>query len=171
MAGMYAPPAVQNPSPPRSARSALPICGPGCRIFGRSPPDQETLRPARQERAAGVDQIETGQPVFVRDFLRAQMFFHRDRIVSAPFHRRIVGHDHAGAARYAADARHDAGAGSVVLVNSVSGQRRQLEEFRAGIDEPLDAFVHRHLALLPMALHVLRAAPLARFGDPHDAAL
>ena len=43
---------------------------------------------------------------------------------------------------------------------SQRGERRELEERRAGIEQPVDPLAHRQLALLAMALQVLRAAAL-----------
>ena len=63
----------------------------------------------RQIGAARIDQIQARQPVLRRDLLRAQMFLHRQRIIRAALHRGVVDHDHALAARHAADAGDDAG--------------------------------------------------------------
>ena len=48
----------------------------------------------RQIGAAGIDQIDAGQTVLRRDFLRAQVLLHRHRIIGAALDRRIVGDDH-----------------------------------------------------------------------------
>ena len=53
----------------------------------------------RQKRAAGIDQIEAGQPVLARDLLRPQMLFDRHREIGAALDRRVVGDDDAFAAR------------------------------------------------------------------------
>ena len=47
----------------------------------------------RQERAAGIDQVDAGQVVLQRDFLRAQVFLHRHREIGAAFHGGVVGDD------------------------------------------------------------------------------
>ncbi len=65
----------------------------------------------RQERAAGIDQVDARQAVLERDFLRAQMLLHRDRKVRAALDRRVVGDDDDFDAVDAADAGDDAGAG------------------------------------------------------------
>ena len=62
-------------------------------------PVREHLVLARQERAAGVDEVDARQPVLQRDLLRAQMLLDRDRVVGAAFDRRVVGDDHALASR------------------------------------------------------------------------
>ena len=64
----------------------------------------EDLVLARQERAARVDQVDAGQPVLPGDLLGAQMLLDRNRVVGAAFHGRVVGHDHAFAPGYPADA-------------------------------------------------------------------
>ena len=120
----------------------------------------------RQKRAARIDEIQARQPVLERDLLRAEVLLHGHRIVRAALHRGVVRDDDDVAARHAADACDDAGTWGVIFVHAVTGERRQLEERRARIDEARDALAHRQLALLSMALHVLRAAPFARLGDP-----
>ena len=79
----------------------------------------------RQERAAGVDQVDARQPVLRRDLLCAQMLLDRDRVVRAALDRRVVGHDHAFAAGHPADAGDHPGAGAFVVVHAVGGQRRR----------------------------------------------
>ena len=82
---------------------------PGCRRSGRSAPGPgNTSSCLGQERAAGVDQIDAWQPVLPGDLLGAQVLFHGDRVVGAALDRRVVGDDHAFAARHPADAGDDA---------------------------------------------------------------
>ena len=69
----------------------------------------EDLGLERQERAAGVDQIDARQPVLQRDLLRADVLLHRERIVRAALDRRVVGDDQHLAPGDAADAGDDAG--------------------------------------------------------------
>ena len=76
----------------------------------------------RQVGAAGIDQIEAGQSARARDLLRAQMLLHRDRIVGAALHRRVVGNDHAFAPGDAADAGDDAGRRHLVAIHPVCGK-------------------------------------------------
>ena len=106
----------------------------------------EHLVLARQERAAGVDQIDARQPVLRRDLLRAQVLLDRNRVVGTTFDRRIVGDDHAFAAGDPADAGDDPGAGTLVVVHAVGGQRRDLEQWTAGIEQPVDAVARQQLA-------------------------
>src|SRR5690606_21973084 len=49
---------------------------------------------AWQVGAAGVDQVDAGQSVLQGDFLGAQVFFHRERVVAAAFDGGVVGDDH-----------------------------------------------------------------------------
>ena len=64
----------------------------------------------RQERAAGVDEVDAGQVVLGGDGLRAQVLLDRDRVVGAALDGRVVGDDHDLAAADPADAGDDAGA-------------------------------------------------------------
>ena len=68
----------------------------------------EDLGLQRQERAAGVDEVDAGQAVLERDLLRAQVLLDGDRVVGAALDRRVVGDDQHLAARDAADAGDDA---------------------------------------------------------------
>ena len=111
-----------------------------------------------QERAAGIHEVNARQPVLQRDFLRAQVLLHRHRIVGAALHRRVVGDDHAFAAGHPADARDDACGGNVAAVHAVRGQRRQLEDRRAGIDQRVDPVARQQLAAGEVLLPRLVAA-------------
>jgi hypothetical protein len=44
------------------------------------------------------------------------------------------------------------GAGRLAVVHVPGGERRELEERRARVEQPVDALAHRQLALLAMAL-------------------
>src|SRR3546814_10211144 len=56
----------------------------------------------RQERATGVDQIQTRQTILARDFLCAQMLLDRDRVVTAALDGGVVADDHALSTLHAA---------------------------------------------------------------------
>ena len=106
----------------------------------------------RQVGAAGVDQVDAGQPVLARDLLGAQVLLHRHRIVGAALDGGVVAHDHAFAALDAADAGDQAGAVDGVVVHAEGGERRQFQERAAGIDQAHHAvarqkFAARHVAL------------------------
>ena len=117
----------------------------------------EDLGLVRQVRAAAVDQIDARQPVLLGDLLRAQMLLDRQRIIGAALHRRVVADDHHLPARDAADAGDDPGAGHFALVHVAGGELADLEERRAGIEQPLDAVARQQLAARDVALAALLA--------------
>ena len=53
----------------------------------------------RQVRAARIHEVDAGQAVLERDLLRAQVLLHRDRVVRAALHRRVVRDHHAARGR------------------------------------------------------------------------
>ena len=118
----------------------------------------EDLGLQRQERAAGVHQVDARQAVLERDLLRAQVLLDGDRVVGAALHRGVVGHDQHFATRDPADAGDQSRAGSLVVVHVPGGQRRELEKGRARVEQPVDAFPDRQLALFAVALEVAFSA-------------
>ena len=56
---------------------------------------REDLGLEGQERAAGVDEVDAGQPVLERDLLGAQVLLDGDRVVGAALDRRVIGDDDA----------------------------------------------------------------------------
>ena len=60
---------------------------------------REDLVLPRQERPTGVDEVDARQVVVQRDFLRAKVLLDGHRVVRAALDRRVVGDDHALAAR------------------------------------------------------------------------
>ena len=112
---------------------------------------------AGQVRAARVHQVDAGQPVFFGHALRAQVLLDGDRVVRAALHRRVVADHHALAAGDAADAGDDAGARRLVAVHAEGGERRQLEERRARVEQHLHAIAGQQFS----ARHVLGARRLA----------
>ncbi len=62
----------------------------------------------RQERTAALDEVNARQGVLAGNLLRAQMLLHRERVIRSALHGRVVGNDHAGAARDPADTGHQA---------------------------------------------------------------
>ena len=119
----------------------------------------------RQERAAGVYQVHARQVVLERDLLCPQVLLDGERVVRAALDRRVVGDDHDLASRDAGNPRHEAGAGRVVLVHLEGGKRRELEERRARVDQAIETFADRQLALRAVPLEVRGAAALARRGQ------
>ena len=107
----------------------------------------------RQERAARVHEVDAGQPVLLGDLLGAQVLLDRHREVRAALDRRVVGDDHDLAARDTRPiAGHEAGARRLAVVHPVGGERRELEERRARVEQRVDAVAHEHLLLLGVAL-------------------
>ena len=115
----------------------------------------------RQVGAAAVHQVDAGQPVLQRDFLRAQMLLHGDRIVGAALHRRIVGDDHALAPRDPADAGDDAGGGDLAAVHAVRGELADLQERRGRIDQRPHPVARQQFSARQVALAGGLAAALA----------
>ena len=112
----------------------------------------EHLVLAGQERAAGVDEVDARQPVLQRDLLGAQMLLDRHRVVGAAFDRRVVGDDHALPPGDPADAGDDPGGRAVVVVHAVGGQRGDLQQRAAGIEQPVHPVARQQLAARDVAL-------------------
>ena len=77
----------------------------------------------RQERTAGVDEVETRETVLLGDLLCAQMLLDREREVGAAFHSRVVGDDHALTAFDDSDPGHDSGRGCGGVVELPRSER------------------------------------------------
>ena len=95
-------------------------------------PVGEDLGLERQERAAGVDEVDARQVVLLGDLLRAQVLLDGQREVRAALHGRVVRDDDALLALDHADARDDPGRGRGAVVQIPGGERVQLEERRTG---------------------------------------
>ncbi|SLC96836.1 Uncharacterised protein [Mycobacteroides abscessus subsp. massiliense] len=119
-----------------------------------------------QERATGIHQIDTGQPVLQRDFLCAQVLLDRHRVVGAAFDRRVIGGDHALTTRDAADARDHAGPGGVVVVHTVGRQGRQLQKRAARVEQRVDPVAWQQLAPVYVSLPGLFIATERRMCEP-----
>jgi hypothetical protein len=118
----------------------------------------EDLVLQRQERAAGIDQVDARQVVLLGDLLRAQVLLHRHRVVGAALDRGVVGHDHAFHAAHPADAGHHAGGGHGVVVHAVRGQRRDFQEGAAGVEQGVDAVAQQLAARGVLGARGLAAA-------------
>ena len=106
----------------------------------------EDLGLQRQEGAAGVDEVDAGEPVLRGDLLRAQVLLHGQREVRAALHGRVVRDDDALAALDRADAGDDPGGGRLAVVAVPGGERAELEERRARVEQPLDPLARGQLA-------------------------
>ena len=100
----------------------------------------------RQEGAAGVDEVDARQVVVGGDGLRAQVLLDGDRVVGAALDGGVVGDHDAVAAADPADAGDDAGGGHGVVVHAGRGERAELEERAAGVEQPVDPVAHEQLA-------------------------
>jgi len=134
------------PARPRSAECRPPTCAPGCRRCGRNVARREDLVLQRQERAAGIHQIDARQVVLARDVLGAQVLLHRHGIIRSALDGGVVGNDHAIAPADAADAGDEARRRHLAVVHVVRRQRRQLQERSVGIEQQPDALAHQQLA-------------------------
>ncbi len=132
------------------------------RLVEEDPPEVvavgEHLGLQRQERAARVDEVHARQPVLLGDLLRAQVLLDREREVRAALHRRVVRDDHALASLDDADPGDDPRARRFAVVDVPRGERVQLEERRARIDEQVDALAREQLAARAMPLDGALAA-------------
>jgi hypothetical protein len=120
----------------------------------------------RQKRAARVNQVDTGKAVLKGDVLRPQMLLDADGVVGAALDRRIVRNDDHLAAGDAGDGGNQARSGRLVVVHVPGGQRRELEQRRARIDQTFDSLADRELPLLPVPLKGAHSTPLARGCHP-----
>ncbi len=119
-----------------------------------------------QERPARVDEVEARQAVLLGDLLRAQVLLDRERVVRAALDRRVVRDDQALAALDDADAGDDPRRGRVAAVEVPGGERVQLEEGRAGVEQAVDALAREELPARAVLLDRLRAAALGDLRVP-----
>ena len=106
----------------------------------------EHFRLIGQVRAAAVDQIDAGQPVLQRDFLRAQMLLDADRIIGAALHGRVVAGDHHLPPRHAPDTGDDPRARHLVAIKAVGGKLADFQKGRTGIEQSLHPLAWQQLA-------------------------
>ena len=139
------------------------------RLVEEDPPEVvavgEHLCLERQERPARVDEVDAREAVLERDFLRAEVLLHREREVRAALDRRVVRDHNALTSLDDADPRDDPGGGRLTLVEVPRGERVQLEERRAGVDEAVDPLARRQLPARAVPLHCLLAAALRHPGS------
>ncbi len=149
---------------PHDDRDLRNSCRGHARLIVEDPAEMLAVRKhfglVRQIGPARVDEVNARQAVLRRDFLRAQMFLDRHRIIGAAFDRRIVGDDHRFAAVNESDPRDQARAVHVAFVHAVGGERADFEKGRTRIDEPRDALAREKLAARDVALARLGGAAL-----------
>ena len=123
----------------------------------------------RQEGTAGVDEVDARQPVLQRHLLSAQMLLHRHRVVGAALDRGVVGHHDALAAGHPPDAGDDPGCRGLTVVEAVGGQRRELKERTARIQQRVDPLAGQQLATghvpFPRALATAEGHPAELIGQ------
>ena len=117
----------------------------------------------RQIRAAGIHQINAGQPILRGDFLRAQMLFHAERVIRAAFYRGVIGDDHAFAPANAADAGDQPGRRNFVGIDFVRGELRQFQKRRGRIQQPAHPLARREFSAGDVFFARRRAATLRDF--------
>ncbi len=113
-----------------------------------------------QVRTAAIDQIDTGQPVFERDLLRPQMLLHRQRVIGATLHRRIIADDHHLPPLDAAYPSDQPSARHLAMIHVIGGELPDLEKRTAGVQQPLHPFAGQQLAAPDMLV--------PRLGWPTD---
>ena len=112
----------------------------------------------RQEGSARVDEVDAREVVLLGHLLGAQVLLDGEREVRAALHGGVVRDDDAAAALDHADPRDDPGRRRLSVVDLPGGERVQLEERRAGVDEQVDPLARRELAARAMPLGRLLAA-------------
>ena len=120
-----------------------------------------------QKRPAGVDEVDARQLVLLGDLLGAQVLLHGEREVRAALDGGVVRDDDAAAALDHPDPGHDPGRRRLAVVDLPGGERVQLEECRARVDEQVDALPRGELAARAMAL----GRPLTAAGGDERGAL
>src|SRR5258708_7022079 len=84
--------------------------------------------------------------VLKRDLLRAQMFLHRQGVVRAALHCRIVRNDHAFGPADTTYSRDDPCTRRFIVVHAVGCQGTDLQEGRARVEQRLDTLTREELA-------------------------
>ncbi len=114
----------------------------------------------RQIGAAGIDQVDAGQPVLAGDLLGAQMLLDRDRVVGAALDRGVVGDHQALLATDPADAGDQARGRHLVAIHAEGRELGQLEKGRAGVEQRPHPVARQQFAAAKVALARGRAAAL-----------
>ena len=109
-------------------------------------PVGENLGLVRQVGAAGIDQIDAGQPVLPGDLLGTQVLLHGQRIIGAALDGGIIGHHHDLAALDPADAGNEPGPVDRLVIDAHRREPGDFQERGAGIDQPGHALARQQLA-------------------------
>ena len=112
----------------------------------------EDLVLKREERSAGVHEVDARQAVLPGYLLSPQVLLDRHGEVRAALDRRVVGDEHALASLDDADPGDDPCAGSLAVVELPGGERRELQERRVRVEQPVDALPSGQLPARAMLL-------------------
>ncbi len=117
----------------------------------------EILDPVTQQIGAGaLDQLHIGQLVLQRELLHPQRLVETVGLQRARIDAGVIGVDHAADAGDEADPGNQSAAGHALVrirhIEHVAGERRQFEEWRAGIEHQRDALARQQLAALVEAI-------------------
>mmetsp|Transcript_27389 Transcript_27389/g.79408 ORF Transcript_27389/g.79408 Transcript_27389/m.79408 type:complete len:512 (-) Transcript_27389:745-2280(-) len=110
---------------------------------------------------AAIDQIDARQPVLLGDLLCPQPLPVAYGVGDAALDRRVGPEEEALPAVDDADRAHDASAVHPAAVHLPTGQSREFQDFRPGVDDPVYPLPHQHLpAALVQGPGLLRPASL-----------
>ncbi len=121
---------------------------------------REHILLVRQVGPARVNQIDTGEMVLQRHFLRPEMLLHRQRIVSPALHRRIVADDDAFAPLDPADTGDDPGGMDIPAIHIPGGHLAEFQKRRSGVEKPPHPLSRQEFAAREMLLPRPLAAAL-----------
>lgn len=105
------------------------------------------------------------QAIFQRDVEQPRQLARCQGVPDAALDAGIVGVDQHFPAADHPQAGDDVGARHFAVVVLAGGQRRELEEGGAGVEQQIEALAHQQLALIAHALDLVRRPPVA--GDLH----
>ena len=88
-----------------------------------------------KEHAAGIHEVDAGEPVLQGDLLSPAVLEHGLGIIGSSLDRGVVGHDQDLSAVHPAHARDHAGARSLIVVHAVGGQNGKFQEGRVSVEE------------------------------------
>ena len=114
--------------------------------------------------ARRIHQVDDRQAIAHGDLLRAQNLRDGLRPPGAGLHGGVVGHNHGRPAFDPAEARDDAGGGSLPVIAVVGDEQADFQEGGTRIEQTLDALARGHLAGAVLAVDARRSATLAEAG-------
>ena len=125
-------------------------------LIVENPPKMVAIREhlvlVRQIRPAGIDQINAGQIVLLRNLLRAHMLLHRQRKIRAAFDGGVVADDDAFAPRHPANPGDHARRRNILAIHAIGGEGGEFQEGRAGVEQIGDAVTRQQLAARGVAI-------------------